>query len=184
MELNKTCNRVLFRMLYYGVTGKRIESKMTFLRQKNPQIKGKTLLSSGGRARSHAEKRSILRYYYYGIRITLQVRNSDSITCFPFGFFPLVVAPSPRMPPRLPLQGVLGRQVRCERALQHVGAAAYRVRRVAVIGTLTVEAHVLVGRDEECLQQVGRGHLGHQLGRDVHKSSADRHRSPKPQHPK
>lgn len=101
-------------------------------------------------------------------------------TCFPLGFFPLVVAASPRVPPRLPLQNVLMRQVGGKRSLQHIWIAAYGMRRVAVIRTMAVEAHILVGRNEERLQEVGLRHLGHQFRRNVHQSSTNRHGSPKP----
>lgn len=104
-------------------------------------------------------------------------------TGFPFGLLALVVAAPPRVPPRLPLQVFLGRQVRGERALQHVRVAAYGVRRVAVVRTLAVEAHVLVRRHEERLEQVGRRRLGHQLGRDVHQAAGHGHRPPEPQYP-
>lgn len=116
--------------------------------------------------------------YYAPLVVTKHFR---SLTGFPLGLSPLVVATPPRVPPRFPFQNVLGRQVGGERALQRVRVAAHGVRRVAVIGTLTVEAHVLVGRNEERLQQVGRRHLGHQLGRDVHQPAAGGHGSPETQ---
>lgn len=68
-----------------------------------------------------------------------------ALTGFPFGFPAFVVAAPPRVSPRLSLQQLLRRQIGSERAFQHVRVAAYGVRRIAVIGTLTVEAHVFVG---------------------------------------
>lgn len=55
---------------------------------------------------------------------------------------------------RLPLG-----QERGKGALQHVRVAANGVGRVAIVGALSVEAQIVRGRDEECLQQIILRHL-------------------------
>lgn len=65
-----------------------------------------------------------------------------------------------------------------KRALQRVRMAANRVRRVAIVRALAVEAQIRRRRHKERFQQVIVGHRI-DFGGDVQDASADGHRTPK-----
>lgn len=70
-----------------------------------------------------------------------------------------MITPAPWMSPGLPRNERFIRQERGEAPFKGVRISANRVRRIAVITALAVEADITGGADEERLQQLAVGDL-------------------------
>lgn len=82
-----------------------------------------------------------------------------NLTVLPLGLLPLVITPPPGVSPRLPRDERFIRQESGETPFKGVRISANRVRRIAVITALAVEADITGRADEERLQQFAVGDL-------------------------
>lgn len=85
--------------------------------------------------------------------------GEKNLTMLPLGLLPLVITPPPGVSPCLPRDERFIRQESGETAFKGVRISANRVRRIAVITALAVEADITGRADEERLQQFAVGDL-------------------------
>lgn len=103
-----------------------------------------------------------------------------ALTVFPLRFPALMIGSPPRVAPHLALRNALVRQESRIRSLQHVRVTADRMRRVAVVRTLAVEADVVARGHEESLEELSVNQRV-DLGGDVAETARHGHGASEPE---